>query len=287
MEMMVQNAIKEANEAKLEAAKAQEELHVSKTFNDDLNERLEGMKKAKEVLVETHDKVINQLTKRHQGIEEDLKLERKEAKVEFRRTIEEMEQQHAESIRELAEEKSRLRQKIDDVRQEAKTIQMNQNVEKTRLLDKHKEDLKQLQNENEASRETFEAQIASLKEEISNIEKLAKITKKERDDVELELQKSRVIVKNLNKNLEENVGEKEHIRELIRVDLEKEISEGKQCKEKLESVQKKCVELESELQNIKDAYDKERQELTTKIAKLESELEQIKYERFLLTLTIK
>ena len=271
---MVQNAVKEANEAKLEAVKAQEELHVSKTHNEDLKQMIEGMKKEKAVLIETHDKVIDQLTKRHQGIEEDMTSRRREAKEDYRRTIEEMEQRHADTIRELAEEKSRLREKIEEIRLEVKTIKSDHSDEKTRMLEKHKGDLKQLREENQKSREIYEAKIVALRGEITDIESKAKEVKKMRDNTELELEKSQLLAKNLQKKVHDHERERDHIRELVKVDLEEEINEGRKCKENLEIAQNKCTDLESELKSIKDTYCKEKQDLSLKITDLENNLKE-------------
>ena len=270
LETMVKNAIREANAAKLEAVKAQEDLQLSKAHHNDLNERLEGMVREKEVMIETHDRIIDQLTKRHQNIEEDLRMRRNEAKEDHRSNMEEIEQRHINNMKEVSEEKSRIRQTVDELKEKLKEMQRDHQSEKNNLVSKHTEELKGIKMESLQAKEMSQIKIQSLVNEVSQTESELGEVRKAKDAIELEFERCQLTQKSFERKLELYEKEKEHVRELLKVDFEEELNESQKYKESLEALRNQNESLQTEFNNAKQAYEAEIQELKTKLESAEN-----------------
>ena len=93
-------------------------------------------------------------------------------------------------------------------------------------------------------------------------------------ETEVQLEKSRKVVKDQQKKIEDYERDKEHIRDLIKLDFEKEVDQNIKLGEDLNKLQLANQSLETELSTAKEAFDSERQVLTTNISQLESSLKE-------------
>ena len=100
--------------------------------------------------------------------------------------------------------------------------------------------------------------------------------KKEKKNLELELERNKLKINELVSQMEDYMEEKAHHRELAKIEFLEKLSESESVKQKLDIAQKECENLKEELERIKANSEKESMEQGRKIIELEEKLEEEK-----------
>ena len=274
LENLLQAATKEANEAKLKATKARDDFDMAKAHNEHLQDNLENLTKEKEVMIESHEKVIQQINVSHKGMEEEWRERRRQAKEDNDKMVKELEQKHLEQIKEESDERSRLRQQISDLQNRIEGIQVEHQKSKTQMMQKFKVELEQNQADRDASIKSLKMQIERLETVGNENECAAKAIREKGYVTEIELEKSKQVIKDLQNKVEEYERDKEHIRDLIRLEFEKEVNESIKSKDELHKMQVENESLQTELKTIKETFETEKQALVSQISELEASLQE-------------
>lgn len=272
MENLLKEATREANLAKLQATKAGDELEIANALNEQLKDSVANLQKEKELMIESHENVIRQIKTSHKNVEEEWQHRRRQDKEDNVTILKELEQKHLEQLKEESEERSRLRQHISDLKTKMETIRTQHQESKTQMMQKSKLELVQIKEDKETLESSLKVQLDELQNELDQSQSNNKIFKQKTYETEVELEKCRKVVKDQLMKIQDYERDKEHIRDLIKLDFEKEVDQSIKLKEELEKLQLANQSLETELSTAKEVFDAEKQELTTNIAKLESSL---------------
>ena len=142
----------------------------------------------------------------------------------------------------------------------------------SQMMQKSKLELVQIKEDKETLESSLKVQLDELQNELDQSQSNNKIFKQKMYETEVELEKCRKVVKDQLMKIQDYERDKEHIRDLIKLDFEKEVDQSIKLKEELEKLQLANQSLETELSTAKEVFDVEKQELTTNIAQLESSL---------------
>lgn len=274
LENLLKEATREANLAKLEATKARDELEIANALNEQLKDNVVNLKKEKELMIVSHERVISQIKNTHKNVEEEWQHRRRQDKEDNVTILEELEQKHLEQLKEESEERSRLKQHISDLKTKMETIRIQHQESKSQMMQKLKLELGQLKEEKDTLESSLKVKLDELQNELDQSQITNKTLKQKGYETEVQLEKSRKVVKDQQKKIEDYERDKEHIRDLIKLDFEKEVDQNIKLGEDLNKLQLANQSLETELSTAKEAFDSERQVLTTNISQLESSLKE-------------
>lgn len=183
----------------------------------------------------------------HSNEKEELKLKIENVKHDHLNEIDRLEQEKLKSIEIEQNEKKYLKDKFEELKIKVE-VERNEKCSNEKSLNNrhlktieeirkdHKMEIENLQGTNQLLAENHEKYLSELR----NI-------KHQNKELEIELKKAEKQISNLNETINEYSIDKDHLKDLIRLDFENELQAAQTFKDSLEKNEMVCADLKSQL----------------------------------------
>ena len=184
----------------------------------------------------------------HSSEIEELKLKIENVKHDHLNEIDLFEQEKSKFIEIEQNEKKYLKDKLEELKNKIESVRNEKCLNEKSLNDRHLKTIEEIRKDHKMEIENLQGTNQSLVEnhekylsEFSNIKHLKK-------ELEIELKKADKQISNLNETINEYSVEKDHLKDLIRLDFENELQTAQTLKDSLEKNEMVCADLKSQLE---------------------------------------